>query len=304
LNLAAVGMKARLENLRQNIYSGQRPRQWTRRDVIKLSVAAAAAVGAGSLGYGALVRKNVEISRVEVKITDLPGEFRGLTVAQLSDIHHGPYTALDYISECVEIVNGLSPDVVALTGDFTFGGKRYIEPCVEVLKVLKARIGVYAVLGNHDYYVGAGDVARALKRGGLDLLVDAKDRIELGGAKLWLLGVDDLLYGRTDINRLMRELPGGEPRIAFSHNPDFIEEFAIKRKHIDLMIAGHTHGGQIRFPLIGAPHISSEYGQRYAIGLNRKGAMQVYTTRGIGTILLPARLNCPPEIVLFTLRGT
>jgi predicted MPP superfamily phosphohydrolase len=298
LNSAAAGMNAQLKNLQQNLHR----RQWTRRDVIRLSVAAAAAVGAGSLGYGALVRKNVEISRVEVKITDLPGEFSGLTIAQLSDIHHGPYTGLAYIGECVEIVNGLSPDLVALTGDFTFGGKRYIEPCIEALTSLQARIGVYAVLGNHDYYVGAGDVARALKRGGLDLLVDAKDRIELGGAKLWLLGVDDLLYGRTDVNRLMRELPGDEPRIVFSHNPDFIEEFAIKRKHIDLMIAGHTHGGQIRFPLIGAPHISSEYGQRYAVGLNRKGAMQVYTTRGVGTILLPVRLNCPPEIVLFTLK--
>jgi uncharacterized protein len=299
VNSAADGLKGQLKNLKRNVY----PRQWTRRDVIKFSAASAAAIGAGCLGYGALVRKNVEVSRVEVKITNLPGEFSGLTIAQLSDIHHGPYTGLDYISECVEIVNGMSPDLVALTGDFTFGGKRYIEPCVEALKALKARAGVYAVLGNHDYYVGAGDVSRALKRGGCELLIDGKERIELGGAKMWLLGVDDLLYGRTDINRLMRELPGEEPRIALSHNPDFIEEFAVKKKHVDLMVAGHTHGGQIRFPLIGAPHISSAYGQRYAVGLNRKGAMQVYTTRGIGTILLPARLNCPPEIVLFTLRG-
>ncbi len=280
-----------------------RERQWTRRDVIKVSLGSAAAFGAGSLAYGALVRKNVEVSRVEVRVTNLPGAFNGLTIAQLSDIHHGPYTALDYIGHCVELVNGLNPDVITLTGDFTFGGKRYIEPCVEALKTLKARVGVYAVLGNHDYYVGAGNVARALKGRGFNLLIDAKDRIEMGGAKLWLLGVDDLLYGRTDVNRLMRGLPDDEPRIAFSHNPDFIEEFAIKKKHIDLMISGHTHGGQIRFPIIGAPHISSAYGQRYAIGLNRKGAMQVYTTRGIGTILLPARLNCPPELVLFTLKA-
>jgi predicted MPP superfamily phosphohydrolase len=299
VNSADAGRKGRLKHLKRSFS----PQQWSRRDVIKLSAAAAVSVGAGGLAYGALVRKNVEVSRVEVKITHLPGEFNGLTIAQLSDIHHGPYTGLDYISECVELVNGMKPDVVALTGDFTFGGKRYIEPCAEALKALKARVGVYAVLGNHDYYVGAGDVARALKSCGFDLLIDAKERIELGGAKLWLLGVDDLLYGRTDINRLMRGLPGEEPRIALSHNPDFIEEFAIKKKHIDLMIAGHTHGGQIRFPFIGAPHISSAYGQRYAVGLNRKGAMQVYTTRGIGTILLPARLNCPPEIVLFTLQG-
>ncbi|MCI0338660.1 MAG: metallophosphoesterase [Acidobacteria bacterium] len=286
--------------LKQNLL--RPPRQWTRREVIKLSAASMATIGLGCLGYGSAVRKNVEISRVEVRITNLPAEFNGLTIAQMSDIHHGPYTGLDYISHCVEIVNGMNADIVALTGDFTFGGRRYLEPCAEVLKGLKARVGLYAVLGNHDYYVGAGHVARALKNAGCDMLVDAQDRLEYHGARLWLLGVDDLLYGYTDVNRLMRDLPQDEPRIVLSHNPDFIEEFAVKRKQIDLMISGHTHGGQIRLPLIGAPQISSDYGQRYAIGLNHKGPMQVYTSRGIGTILLPTRFDCPPEIVLFTLR--
>lgn len=278
------------------------PQGWTRRDVIKLSAVSMATIGFGCLGYGAAVRNNVELSRVEVKIANLAREFDGLTIAQLSDIHHGPYTGLDYIGRCVEIVNGLHPDLIALTGDFTFAGSRYVEPCAEALKGLKARVSVYAVIGNHDYYAGAGRVARALKNAGIDVLVDAQDRLEYRGAKLWLLGVDDLLYGTTDVNRLMRGLPREEPKIVLAHNPDFIEEFAVKNKHIDFMISGHTHGGQIRFPLVGAPHISSDYGQRYAIGLARKGSMQVYTTRGVGTILLPARFDCPPEIVLYTLR--
>lgn len=275
---------------------------WTRRDVVKLTAASMATIGAGFLGYGTHVRNRVEVSRVEVKIADLPREFDGMTIAQMSDIHHGPYTGLDYIDRCVRIVNGLTPDLIALTGDFTFSGRRYVEPCAEVLKSLKARVGVYVAIGNHDYYVGASYVARAMRQAGFTVLVDEHDRLELRGEQLCLIGVDDYLYGNTNLHRVMRDVPRKRPKIVLSHNPDFIEEFAIKNKHIDLMISGHTHGGQIRLPLIGAPQISSDYGQKYAIGLNQRDAMQVYTTRGIGTILLPTRFDCPPEIVLYTLR--
>lgn len=285
------------ENLIQRL-----PQKWTRREVLKLSAASVTAVGLGCFSYGAAVRDHVEVSRVEVKITNLPTAFDGLTIAQLSDIHHGLYTGLDYIHRCVEIVNGLKADVIALTGDFTFSGKKYVEPCAEALHGLTARVGVYAVLGNHDYYVGASHVARALKNAGCNVMIDALDRLEYRGDKLWLVGVDDLYYGTTNLPQLMRDVPREAARIGLAHNPDFIEEFAARNQHVDLMISGHTHGGQIRLPVLGAPQISSDYGQRYAIGLNRKDSMQVYTTRGIGTILLPTRFDCPPEIVLFTLR--
>lgn len=286
------------ERLRSQLKS---PRQWTRRDWIKASAASMATVGLGCLSYGFAVRDHVEVSRVPMKITELPDEFVGLTIAQLSDIHHGRYTGLDYIDRCIEIVNGLNPDLIALTGDFTCGGKRYIEPCAELFRNLKARIGVYAVLGNHDYYVGASHVSRALRNAGCNLLIDAQDRLEHRGSKLCLLGVDDLYCGDTNFYGLMRLLPKDLRTIVFSHNPDFIEEFAVREYHIDFMIAGHTHGGQIRFPLIGAPHISSSYGQRYARGLHRNGSMQVYTTRGIGTVIIPSRFDCPPEIAFYTL---
>lgn len=280
----------------------QHPGKWTRRDWIKLSAASVATVGLGALSYGFLVRDRVEVSRVEVKIANLPDEFAGLTIAHLTDIHHGPYTSGDYVRRCVGIANGLNPDLVALTGDFTFAGRRHIEPCAEVLKELKARIGIYAVLGNHDYYAGAGRVAVALRNAGVNLMIDEKDRIEHRGAKLWVMGVDDLYYGSTDLQRMMRDVARDEPRIVLAHQPDFIEEFAARNKHADLMLSGHTHGGQIRLPLLGAPQTPSDYGQQYAMGLNRKGAMQIYTSRGIGTVLLPSRLDCPPEIVLYTLR--
>lgn len=279
------------------------PKQWTRRDVLKLSAVSVTTLGLGVLGYGCAIRQSVELSRVEVKISNLPSAFDGLTIAHLTDIHHGIYTGAEYIDRCVQIVNGLQPDVIALTGDFTYGGKRYVEPCAEALSQLQARVGVYAVLGNHDYYVGASSVALALKRAGFTMMIDQLDRLELRGERLWLAGVDDFYYGTTDLHRLLRDLPRDAARVVLSHNPDFIEEFAAKNKHADLMISGHTHGGQIRFPWAGAPHIVSPYGQQYAAGLNRKDAMQVYTSRGLGTILLPTRVDCPPEIVLFTLRS-
>jgi len=284
---------------------GEKPialRQLSRRDWVKLSAASVATVGLGCLSYGFLVRDHVEVSRVEVKIANLPDPFAGLTIAHLSDIHHGPYTSLDYIHRCVEIANGLNPDLVALTGDFTFGGKRHIEPCAEALRSLKPRVGVYASLGNHDYYVGAGLVAKALRGAGFNLLIDAKDRLESRGDKLWVMGVDDLHYGETDLRSLMREAPREQPRIVLGHQPDWIEEFAARNKHADLMLSGHTHGGQIRIPLLGAPQTPSEYGQRYTMGLVRRDAMQIYTTRGIGTVGVPSRFDCPPEIVLYTLQ--
>jgi hypothetical protein len=280
--------------------------QWhdpSRRKFLKVSAAAVTTVGASCLGYGYAVSENVQLSHVDVPIRHLPPEFHGLTIGHLSDIHHGMYTGADYIRRCVALLNQQQPDLVALTGDFTFGRRTYIEPCADVLSELKPRIGTYAVLGNHDYYQGAGHVARALRRVNINLLIDERERLEVRGARLSLLGVDDLYYGQTDVLRLLRDIPNDEPKVVLAHNPDFIEEFAVKNAHIDLMMSGHTHGGQIRLPLVGAPHIDSDYGQRYAIGMNRCREMQIYTTRGIGTITLPVRLDCPPEIVLYRLRA-
>ena len=279
--------------------------QWhnpRRRKFLKLSAASVATLGATGLGYGYAVSQSVTLARVNVPIQHLPPEFSGLTIGHLSDIHHGMFTDADYIRRCVTLLNAQQPDLIALTGDFTYGKRTFVEPCADVLSELKPRIGTYAVLGNHDYYQGAGHTARALRRVNINLLIDERERLELRGAKLSLLGVDDLYYGQTDVLRLLRDIPSDEPKITLAHNPDFIEEFAVKNAHVDLMMSGHTHGGQIRLPLLGAPHIDSDYGQRYAIGMNHCRAMQIYTTRGIGTIALPVRFDCPPEVVLYTLQ--
>jgi len=276
----------------------------SRRQFLKRSAVSLAAVGLGCLGYGYAVNEHVEVSRVEVKLAELDSAFAGLTVAQLSDLHLGLYTSADYLRRCVEIVNSLQPDLVALTGDYTYINRKYVEPVADVLSELKPRIGSYAVLGNHDYYQGAGHVVRALRRAKLNVLVDAYDRLDWRGGRLGIFGVDDLYYGDTNERRLLNQAPPNEPRLLLAHNPDFIGRFIEKRLRVDLMMSGHTHGGQIRFPLVGAPHIDSMFGQRFARGLNRWEQIQIYTTRGIGMVGLPVRFACPPEIVLYTLRQT
>jgi uncharacterized protein len=279
-----------------------KPAQLSRRRFLKLSTASVATLGLGGFGYGFAVRHQVQLSRVEVKLAHLPAEFDGLTIAHLSDLHLGIYTSADYLRRCVELVNEQRPDIVALTGDYTYIDRQYVEPCADILSELRPRVGSYAILGNHDYYQGAGYTARAMRRVKINMLIDKRDRLEARGDKLSLFGVDDLYYGDTDVVRLLRDVPEQEPRLVLAHNPDFIERFARRNQHVDLMMSGHTHGGQVRFPLIGAPHIDSSTGQRYALGLNRCREMQIYTTRGIGTVGLPVRVACPPEIVLYALR--
>jgi uncharacterized protein len=269
----------------------------SRRKFIKLSAAAAGALG--GLGYGLWERVQIEVSRVEVRLPRLPAAFDGLTVAHLSDLHFGPFLGADFISRCAGIVNDLSPDLIALTGDFTFGAKHYAEPCAEALAAMKARVGTYAVLGNHDHYNSAGRVVRALRRAGMTVLIDERERLERRGEKLWLLGVDDLTQGVSDLARLTREVPQDEARVTLAHNPEYLDWFAAHGQHTDFMLSGHTHGGQVRIPLLGTPHL---VGQRYVRGLYRRGPMQIYTTRGIGTVGPPLRFSCPPEIALYTLR--
>lgn len=272
---------------------------FSRRKFIKLSALTAATIAAGGLGYGLFERHRVEVSRVELKLSRLPVAFDGLTMAHMSDIHFGPFLGADFLTRCVGIINELKPDLIVLTGDFTFAGKVYAEPCAEALAALRSRVGTYAVMGNHDHYNSAGLMVRALNRIGITVLVDECERLEKSGDKLWLLGVDDVVNGVTDLKRLVHDVPQDEARITLAHNPEFFDIFVWQGQHTDLMLSGHTHGGQIRFPLLGAPHVLA---QQYVMGLYRRGPMQIYTTRGIGTVGPPVRINCPPEIVLYTLR--
>jgi hypothetical protein len=248
----------------------------------------------GTVRRRARLRSAIEVSRQTVRLSNLPPAFHGLRVVQLTDIHHGLYLPLYAVLEAVELANRLEPDVVALTGDFVTYSRAYVEPVAHILGRLRARRGVYAVLGNHDFRVGAEHVARALRREGIEVLRNRHVLLRERGQSLVLAGVDDFWYG-ADLRRALHGVRPGQPVLLLSHNPKIIRRAA--RAGVSLVLSGHTHGGQMRFPAVDKFLGREPSGGRFRAGWDRHAATQMYVCRGIGTVVLPLRLGCPAEIL-------
>ena len=265
-------------------------------------------------GIGAIAADSVLIApnfprvvRRDILLRRWPSRLDGFTIALLSDFHYDPVFSVHPIRHAVGKVNELQPDLVVLTGDFvtapTFGSSEKAadaaEPCAELLKQLRSPHGLWAVLGNHDAFTDPDRVTAALQRNGIQVLDNQSAAIERDGGRFWLGGVDDILDGTPDLNETLKPVPPSEPVILLAHEPDFADTVA--SYPVDLQLSGHTHGGQIRLPFV-PPLFLPELGRRYLSGLYRIGSLQLYTNVGLGTINIPARLNCPPEITLFTIR--
>ncbi len=242
-------------------------------------------------GWGSGNRFTVNDERIWLDA--LPSAFHGLRVVQISDIHHGLFLPKEWLSEAVRQANRLNPDIIALTGDFVTYSRRNIEPAAELLGRLRARYGVYAVLGNHDFRVDADAVASALSRQHIEVLRNRHIAFSHGGESVYLAGVDDYGYG-ADLRRAMRGVPSDAASILLAHNPRVIH--LASRHNVSLVLSGHTHGGQVNVPLLGTVYGRSPERLRYKIGWDRMGATQIYVSRGIGTIVLPWRFRCPAEI--------
>jgi predicted MPP superfamily phosphohydrolase len=281
------------------------PHHTTRRAFIR---SAALAAGGLALYAGTHGRHELEIVRRTILIRDLPDVFQGFRIAQVSDIHLVEWTEPWFLQRVVDEVNKLAPDLVTLTGDFVSYGPgsmkipfRAMPVCAEVLSGLRCPLR-YAILGNHDAAVSSGLVIRALESIRIPTLVNRYTAIERGNDRLWLCGVDDPANGQPN---LVKAVPAyaEAPVILLAHEPDYADSV---RQHprfplIDLMLSGHSHGGQIRLPFIG-PLILSPMGKRYVEGHFRFDNMQLYVNRGIGTVTLPFRFDCPPEITEITLQ--
>jgi predicted MPP superfamily phosphohydrolase len=226
-------------------------------------------------------------------LDSLPSAFHGLRVVQISDIHHGLFLPKEWLSEAVRQANRLNPDIIALTGDFVTYSRRNIGPAAELLGRLRARYGVFAVLGNHDFRVDAEAITLALRRQHIDVLRNRHVTLRFGGESMYLAGVDDYGYG-ADLRRAMRGVPRDAASVLLAHNPRVIH--LASRHDVSLILAGHTHGGQVNLPLLGTVYGRSPERLRYKIGWDRMGTTQIYVSRGIGTIVLPWRLRCPAEI--------
>jgi predicted MPP superfamily phosphohydrolase len=229
----------------------------------------------------------------------LPDAFHGTTLVHVSDVHHGPFVPLSYVRHVVDLANSLSPDFVMLTGDYVSRSARYIAPAIEILGKLDARLGRFAVLGNHDHWESEVESRQALEDTGIILADNTGFWVDKGGARLRICGVGDLWTDRQDLPSALGDATGDDAVILLSHNPDFAETLDDPR--IGVILSGHTHGGQVVLPGFGAPIVPSRYGQKYLHGLVQGPCCQVFISRGVGTVTPPVRFLCQPEIVLITL---
>jgi len=241
-----------------------------------------------------------EITETDIWLRRLAAAHDGLKVIQLTDIHHSLYTPLEDVQRAVHLVNLRRPDVIALTGDYVTFSPFYIWPVARALGKLRARLGVFAVLGNHDFQVDPDEITRALKAQRIRVLRNSHFALRRGSATLWMVGVDDLWWRAADFAGAVRHIPARDPKILLCHNPVGIRVAA--RHGIDFMLSGHTHGGQVRLPVVGSVYGRSRLGERFVDGWNRLDGTQIYVSRGIGKVLVPLRFKCPPEIACFRLR--
>jgi predicted MPP superfamily phosphohydrolase len=276
-----------------------------------LLVAAKRVVVAGVVAGGAypffVEPRRLAITRRAFPVRNLPPELDGLRVVQLTDIHLGPWNSVGYVRDVVAAANSLDPDLVALTGDYVLRSSDYVAPAAATLAGLRAKVGVVGVLGNHDWWEDGPLSHRELTRVGVRMVDNARvfvtpsrqltDSPQEG---LCVAGVGDLYTNRQLYDQALGGLPGDMPRLLLSHNPDVAEErpFVTSGLRVDLMLSGHTHGGQIRLPVIGAPVTMSRYGQKYLRGLVQGPACPVYISRGLGMAMLPVRLGSVPEIAV------
>ena len=235
-----------------------------------------------------------------------PSRLSGLKIAVLSDIHAGSaFIDDDKLRLIVQRTNQLQPDLIVILGDYITGNGRTshrVEPEVfaPILKDLHAPFGVYSVLGNHDWWYNGYKVRRELEANGIKVLDNEVLRIDVRGTPLWLAGLADLWTRQQQIEQTITQVPEGEPLIALTHNPDIFPQLP---QRVPLLLAGHTHGGQVRLPLIGSVVESSRFGERYERGHVFENGHHLFVTTGIGTSIVPVRFGVPPEIVLLEIKS-
>ena len=262
-------------------------------------------MGTGGLLYARQLEPAwVEVSQVRLKLARLGKAFDGFRIVQISDVHMGGWMNRERFSHVMKLALAQKPDLLALTGDFViYRGALWIDEEVmndlrEVFNLL-GDVPCVGILGNHDWRAGPGDIWRLMENYQIRDLTNKVQSIERGGERLHIAGVDDILYGYPDLNKVVAALPKDGAAILLAHEPDFADESA-QTGRFDLQISGHSHGGQVIPPIIG-PIYLPKGGQKYYKGLYQVGNMLQYTNRGVGLVQPNLRFNCRPEITVFTL---
>lgn len=264
------------------------------------------------IAYGWQVeRTQLEVSSYDIAMPNLPASLVGLKIAVLSDWHCGPYTPQDYLLHCMEVVNRSKPDLILMPGDFVLIHHQYFGRAAELIARLHSQVpgGILATWGNHDHVHGIQHGLPKLEKAGARLLSNQSLRLtpektwsaNLDGPGLLVGGAEDLWFGHCDLEQTLRGAHSKLPRLVMAHNPDTAEHQP--QHQIDLMVSGHTHGGQLRLPLIGSPLVPSDFGDKYLHGLVQAPGYPVLVTRGLGVSGLPMRLGSPPELAILSLKA-
>lgn len=231
----------------------------------------------------------------------LPKQFENFKITFLSDLHRGPTTSSEFLERVIAITNSLDSDLIALGGDYVFKYPAYINSVAKILSKLKAPFGVFAVFGNHDYWNNIVEMRNAFQRVGIIDLTNTGKWIQKQEDRIRIAGVGDLWEDQQDLEAALGDSTNDDFVILLSHNPDFAPE--VDTEKVKLILSGHTHGGQVNFPFIGPLFTNSKYGRKYSQGEIKTNKSILYISRGIGTVEVPIRINCKPEILHLTLQS-
>jgi predicted MPP superfamily phosphohydrolase len=266
----------------------------SRRTALKALAASGIGVVAGGAAYGFYWREALQLSTLEVPVSGLPAELSGLRIGLITDVHRSRWVSAEDVAVAVKLTMTARPDLIVLGGDYvTWGDRQYVDAAAESLSGLSAPHGVFAILGNHD---DDHDMPAALARQQVQVLRDARTRVTIGASAIELVGIRFWTKRQSDIAALMKNAK--DPVVLLAHDPRRLTEAAAL--NVPLMLSGHTHGGQVVLP--GAGAIAA---RKFPVvsGLARQDKTTLFVSRGVGTVYVPIRLNCPPEVVLLTLRS-
>jgi predicted MPP superfamily phosphohydrolase len=277
----------------------------SRRRFLRMALLAVASMPFAIPAYGAIAaRSRKVVERVTVPITGLPPQLDGLTIVQMSDIHSGMFMMESQMREYVKVANGLGPDLVALTGDFVATKSSQVEPFIKAISALKAKYGVYGILGNHDLFSNSGELIESgFARHGFKLLRGANELIDVEGAKLNVIGVDYIGFNSRirSVADALRGISTDGTTILLLHSPQLFPQAA--EVGIHLTLSGHTHGGQIALNFGGLFLTPARLSTMFIAGLFKIGNSHLYVNRGLGTTGPPIRIGAPPEITHLTLKA-
>ena len=239
---------------------------------------------------------------ISITVRELNPVFDRIRIVHISDLHLGQWMSPERLEGVVGLVNEQSPDIVAITGDFvSFAVDQVAADLVNSFCRLRPKIVTFAVLGNHDHWMGAEKVRSVLRESNIIDLSNDVYTLRRGEAVLHFAGIDDVMAQEDDLDRVLRKLPSLGPAVLLVHEPDFADIAAATARFV-LQLSGHSHGGQFVLPKIGPPFRGSHF-KKYPLGRYQVEDMVVYTNRGLGTNTFWLRINCPPEITVLTLRA-